>query len=169
MTKTFKIIVATDSKRGIARVCKIPWNVPQEMKHFKDTTVGPSDNSYNVVIMGRNTWESLPRRYAPLPYRLNVVLSKTCNVIDGAEVFRSLDDALDQLSEYIYAKDVFVIGGEEVYKEAIKHPLCTEVIQSVIPGDFKCDKFFPLVPSTFKKVDVQGPLEGNFSIYKYTR
>jgi dihydrofolate reductase/thymidylate synthase len=75
----FNLIVACDSKKGIALNGNIPWHIPEDMKHFKDITSNvPTDHYFeyiNMVVMGRKTWDSLPDKFKPLPNRLNVILT----------------------------------------------------------------------------------------------
>jgi dihydrofolate reductase/thymidylate synthase len=83
----FKVIAACDSKNGIGLKGSIPWNLIDDMKHFKEITTNvPSDLYFeylNMVVMGRKTWESLPEKFKPLPGRLNVILtSKSPNEIE---------------------------------------------------------------------------------------
>lgn len=98
-------IVALGKEREIGREGDLPWHLPEDLKHFKELTTG------HTVIMGRNTWESLPRR--PLPGRRNIVISRNPSYeAEGAEVFGSFIDAvaavpLDEIP--------FIIGGGSIY------------------------------------------------------
>jgi len=147
----FSIIVAVDKNRGIGKDNALPWRLKQEMKYFKEMTTG------NVVIMGRNTWESIPEKYRPLPDRLNVILSKTLTQkdakvtitsLDKAIIMSSLDEALDFLAiakglELPEASELFIIGGAQLYNDAIKHKGCERLYITEIDQDFDCDTFFP--------------------------
>src|SRR3989338_3036464 len=70
---------------------KIPWRIPEDMKRFKELTVG------HPVIMGRKTYESIPLKFRPLEDRLNLVLSRNTHYLDGSYIVRSLNDALSGL------------------------------------------------------------------------
>jgi dihydrofolate reductase len=70
------IIVAATIKNGIGQSGRLPWRLPQEMAYFARVTTTATDGSVNAVIMGRNTWESIPARFRPLSKRLNVVISR---------------------------------------------------------------------------------------------
>ena len=73
------LIVAMCKNNGIGLNNKIPWKISEDMHYFSKKTSGnyPGDgNKKNAVIMGRNTWESLPKKYKPLPHRFNIVLTK---------------------------------------------------------------------------------------------
>merc|ERR1712228_312680 len=74
----------------------------------------------NAVIMGRNTWESIPSKFRPLPKRINVILSKTLTQApEGAKLARSLDEAIETLSQDESIESVWIIGGASVYEEAL--------------------------------------------------
>lgn len=97
---------------------EMPWHVPEDLAHFRAVT-GESD-----VIMGRRTWESLPPRFRPLPGRRNIVVSRSSDwTADGAERAESLEAAL-RLSS---TDEVWVIGGGQLYAEAIAHAQALEV------------------------------------------
>jgi dihydrofolate reductase / thymidylate synthase len=169
--RRFQVVVASDEEGGIGRECELPWKLSKEMKYFKDLTNGvQKPQQRNCVVMGRKTWESIPEKFRPLPGRLNVVLSQSGKVKEyskedaadaaqalpeGVLVRKSMEDALETLSRGEY-KDgiakVFVIGGAEVYKEALKSEYCEAVhLTEVKPprGNdaktyFKCDAFIKL-------------------------
>lgn len=137
----FNIIAAIDDKCGIGKNGGIPWNLPADRRHFASVTTGsPPKGKQNAVIMGRVTWESLPRR--PLPNRLNVVVSsqdvQTADVLTA----KSLDEALAQLSRRSDIHQIWVIGGERLYAEAIRHQLFRECVLTHVPGDHECDRHF---------------------------
>lgn len=91
----------------------MPWHIPEDLAHFKATTMGAP------VIMGRRTWDSLPAKFRPLPGRRNVVLSRSLTPEDvpGAELAHSLDAALDLIGNVPVA---WIIGGGRVYREALR-------------------------------------------------
>lgn len=92
----------------------IPWHVPEDFAHFKRTTAG------HPVVMGRLTWESLPVRVRPLPGRTNVVVTRQPGWSDdGAVVASSLPAALDIAREAVGGDEVWVMGGGQVYAEAV--------------------------------------------------
>ena len=70
------IIVAATLTNGIGKAGRLPWRLPQEMAYFARVTSNAPEGSINAVIMGKNTWESIPKKFRPLPRRLNVVLSR---------------------------------------------------------------------------------------------
>lgn len=144
----FSLIVAADSKNGIGKSNKLVWKLPTDMKHFVELTTRIHDPSHmNAVIMGRNTWESIPKKHRPLPGRLNVVLSRTPDIHlpDGVILANSLDDALEKITAKKNIDHVFVIGGAKVYADAINHPKCQTIYLTRITQTFDCDTFFPVI------------------------
>jgi dihydrofolate reductase len=134
----FDILVAHDEEGGIGLNGTIPWGrISEDMKMFYRTTVGKKNNA---VIMGRVTWESLPAK--PLKNRINIVLSGTL-INNDIYVCRTLDDSL-LLCKSLDVDDVYVIGGEKIYDEALTNKYLRNVIATKVPGVFNCDRFFKL-------------------------
>ncbi|UCV18437.1 dihydrofolate reductase [Ferribacterium limneticum] len=105
------IIAAVAKNRVIGKDNQLIWNIPEDMAHFKALTAG------HTVIMGRKTWESLPPRFRPLPGRRNIVISRqTDYAAPGAELADSLENSLKLASS---ADTVFIIGGEQIYAQAM--------------------------------------------------
>lgn len=124
------IIVAFANNRVIGLNNQLPWNLPSDLKHFKEITMG------KPVIMGRKTYESIGR---PLPGRKNIVLTRIKHFdIAGCTVVHSLEEALIVAED---GEEVFVIGGETVYREAL--PLADKMVITHIHADFEGDAFFP--------------------------
>lgn len=138
-----EVVVACGARDGgFARRGAIPWSIPPDLRRFRRLTLG------HPVIMGRVTWETLPGG-VPLKGRRNIVVSASLAAAGGAaagggaEVCASLPDALDRVAG-AHAR-AFVIGGQELYLEALLHPRCaavhvTQVVSPHVPG---CDRFFP--------------------------
>lgn len=134
------IIAAVSKNMAIGNENKLLYWLPNDLKRFKSLTTG------HTIIMGRNTFDSLPK--GALPNRRNVVLSRTVSELPGAEVFADLQSALASCSE---TEDVYIIGGESVYRQAmpIAHRLCLTEIDAVSD---QADAFFPQVdPSEWKE------------------
>lgn len=146
--RPLEIVVATDVDGGIAKDGKIPWSLPPDMKRFKElttTTKGADHIYWNTVIMGRKTWDSLPGKNKPLPGRFNIVLTRDRNMKNADGMFRvaySLSMALRIISHEPDLERTFIIGGGEVYTEALNHPLCTTIHRTRILKPFGCDTFF---------------------------
>ncbi len=167
MAKMFSIVVAMDDRRGIGANGVLPWHLPEDLKHFKDITAktsGPSRK--NAVIMGRKTWESLPKKFRPLPDRLNVVLSRNAGFeAPGALIESTLERAMDVLEKNSKIENIFVIGGAQIYTYALHHPLCQRLLITFVRGDFTCDVFFPPFPNRFKEVHRTPVLSGSGPSY----
>ena len=135
----FQIVAALCKNRGIGYKNSLPWpNINADLKHFKIIT--SQDNSR--VIMGKNTWESLPKK--PLPKRTNVVITRTPKIKNALAV-NTFKDSLGDCNN-------FVIGGEQLYKTALNdYGLnCTKIHLTEIDKEFKADTFFPKIPGYFK-------------------
>lgn len=118
----------------IGRDDDLPWHVPEDARRFRALTMG------HPVVMGRRTWDSLPDRFRPLPGRRNVVVTRNPTwEAAGAERAGSLDDAFALLEGA--APQVFVIGGGELYAEAL--PLADELLLTEIDLEVDGDTFFP--------------------------
>lgn len=145
MLAPFSIIVAIDSAGGIAKGDEIPWGSKEDARFFRDTTIGKKKN---VVIMGRTTYESIPEESRPLSGRKCVVISRTWkqDAHPDISVYASLTDALSGVGNFINSYDeIFVAGGEQLYKEAVKDfgYLCNKIYVTKFKSDYSCDLFFP--------------------------
>ncbi len=141
------IIVAAGKDGAIGKAGNLIWRIPADLRRFKALTMG------HPIIMGRKTWESLPKR--PLPGRRNIVVTRNAAFeAPGAEVVTSPAEAL----ELCYGKDSippFVIGGEEIYKAFM--PLATRVYLTEIDGecpDADAHLPFPLNPDEWKAEEI---------------
>ena len=127
------LIAAVASNGCIGRANALPWRLPEDLRHLRRATLGCP------VIMGRKTWDSLPSRFRPLPGRRNIVVTRQAEwQADGAEAAASLGAALDLVAD---ADKVFVIGGAELYREAL--PRADELVLTEIAHAFDGDVFFP--------------------------
>ena len=130
------LVVAIADNGVIGNKGAIPWRLPDDMKRFKALTVG------HTVVMGRKTWDSLPPKNRPLPGRRNVVVTRDAGWrAEGAER-AALDAAL--------AGDIFVIGGAEIYRAALK--LAYRVELTEVHGDFDGDAHFTFDRSQWREV-----------------
>ena len=113
----------------------MPWHLPEDLAHFKRLTQG------HPVIMGRKTWDSLPARFRPLPGRANIVVTRQADWHEnGAQRASSLRDAL-QMAEQSNPATVWVIGGAQIYAQAL--PLAQRVEVTEIAQAFDGDAFAP--------------------------
>ncbi len=127
--------VAEDGTIGLGGA--VPWKLPLDQARFKALTWG------HVVLMGRRTWESLPRR--PLPGRDNVVLTRRSGyAAPGARTARSLEEALAACG----ASGVFVIGGAQVFAQTIE--MARRLVLTRVPGRYGGEARFPPIPAGFR-------------------
>lgn len=128
-----KAIVAVDLNWGIGCRGNLLQRIPEDMKFFRQVTLG------KVVIMGRETFESLPGK-EPLKDRINIVLSKNvCFKNEKVMVCYSLDELFQELKKY-NSDDVYVIGGESVYAQLLQY--CKEAYVTKIESKYIADKYF---------------------------
>ncbi|KAL6771185.1 hypothetical protein ACKKBF_B34280 [Auxenochlorella protothecoides x Auxenochlorella symbiontica] len=166
---TFQIVVAATRQLGIGKGGTLPWKLPGDMAYFKELTCRTADPAKrNAVIMGRKTWESIPAKFRPLPGRLNVILTRSASgentsilgnggqpgapAPPACEALQqpSLSAALSLLASPAYAprlESVFVIGGGEVYAEALRSPALDAVHLTRVEVDTPCDTHLPPLPA----------------------
>jgi len=110
----------------------------------------------NVVVMGRNTWESIPPKFRPMPNRINVVLSRnkeySKNLPKEVQCYISLRDCLENLSKQDHGT-IFLIGGGQIYNEGIKYSSCESLFITKVHGKYDCDAFFPEIPKDAFKLN----------------
>ena len=134
---TYNIIVAADLYRGIGKNNKLPWHFSEDLKRFSKLTRGSGNNA---IVMGSNTWNSLPNK--PLPQRDNLILSSKLDINEGStKTFKDLSS----LQNFCKSKNydtVWIIGGQKVYDQFICERV-KYVYYTLIHKDYKCDKWFP--------------------------
>jgi dihydrofolate reductase len=166
------VILACNTKGGIGYNGKLPWRIPSEMEYFRGVTYGSGNN---IVIMGRKTWDSIPKK--------NIVLSRNeINTTDDSVVcMKSFDDLLKYLNglEKDKYEKVFIMGGKQVYGQAFESGLVNEVYLTEIHGQFEIDTYidtnkylssfgsFELVNKD-KDIDLLSKKEVNYLCYKYS-
>jgi dihydrofolate reductase len=128
------IIVAADSKNGIGIQNTLPWHLSDDLKRFRAITTG------HTIIMGRNTWFSLPKR--PLPDRRSVVLTPDPLGEKGATEIGALEDVFDICKN---DSENFIIGGESMYRQFL--PFVSKIYLTRVSGNFDTDTFFPELSS----------------------
>ena len=127
-----KMIVCTDINGGIGRNNDLLFNIKEDMKFFREMTKG------NIIVMGYNTWSSLPVK--PLPDRDNYVLCDERKLIHGANVLRSLDEVFKLGKK----EDIFIIGGGMVYNSIINSGMLDEAYVTMVYADGEADVFIDL-------------------------
>lgn len=164
---SLEIVVAADLDFGIGKDNTLPWRISEDMKFFQSLTTG---DGKNAIIVGRKTWDSIPEKRRPLKNRINVVLTRDAawTAPEGVIVCDSLEKALEKLSA-IEHDHTFVIGGAQIYAEALKHPLMKTIHLTRIMQEFDCDVHFPGVDDSFALVAVSDTNEENGVEFRFQR
>lgn len=149
------IIVAHDDKRGIGQNNRLPWHIPEDLKRFKDLTMG------HPIVMGRKTFEHIGR---VLPGRTSIVISRnpSYRVPAGVRLVGSLEDGV-RIAAGIDRSEICIIGGAQIYAQALVY--ATRLYVTRVHGVFPADAYFPDYPGF---VDVSAPLERESDGYRYT-
>ncbi|NLK22284.1 MAG: dihydrofolate reductase [Epulopiscium sp.] len=160
------IIVSVDKNWGIGCRGNLLKRVPEDMKQFREKTLG------KVVIMGRRTFESLPNS-KPLKDRTNIIITKNKDYkVEGANVCNSLEEFLEMSKGY-KQEDVFIIGGESIYRALLKY--CSKAYVTKFHKGYTPDTFFPNLDKekTWKKISESAKreyedLEFIYTVYENT-
>lgn len=157
------IVAAVANNHVIGAENKLLWHLPADLKHFKTLTMG------HTIIMGRKTFESIGK---PLPGRRTIVVSRRQDYIaPGCEVAHSVEQALILAKNQ---KEVFVVGGAEIYNQTINLPQTQKLFITRVFALFEGDAFFPPVdPNRWKlidrndyKADKQNPINHTYLTYR---
>lgn len=163
------LIVAMDLERGIGRNNDLMWNLPADMRFFKETTNG------HIVVMGRKNYESIPEKYRPLPNRENAVLTRNESYqAEDCNIFHSLEQCLEHYKDET-ERTVFIIGGGEIYRLALEADVVDEMYITHINHTYGADTFFP--PFDLKKWSIETLFDqtidekhaASFSVLKYSK
>lgn len=167
----FSIIVSVDQDMGIARKGEIPWLLPEHFANLNDlTTQTENKNLKNAIIMGRKTWEYFISQGENFDNRLVIVLSKNkdLNLPQNVLKFESLDDALFELSDHNDIDQIFVLGGGDIFKEAILHTDLERIYLTNVESSFKSDLFFPKdIPEDFEVASTSDLMESDGLEYSF--
>jgi len=157
--KTCSHIVAVSQNNVIGVQNKLPWNIPEDLKFFRNKTRG------RTVIMGRKTFESLG---SPLPQRLNIVISRS-QIFEGVIMAVNMDEAIGKAQKEKNPHEIFIIGGGEIYKQSMSK--VQKIYLTRIYRNYKGDVFYPEVPEDqfylSEKIDRKG--DPDFSFLTYVR
>lgn len=138
------LVVAAAENGVIGQDGKIPWHISDDLKRFKALTMGAP------IVMGRKTWDSLPRK--PLPGRTNIVVTRQPGwVAEGAVTAHSLQEAIAKAGG---AEEIFVIGGAEIYAAAL--PLATAIELTEVHAAFDGDAVLPPLEGEWEEVFREG-------------
>lgn len=125
------IIAAVGENYELGYKGDLPWpKIKEDFKHFKNLTKG------HTVVMGRLTYESIPKKFRPLPGRKNIIVSRNFQE-EGIEVVPSIEEAVSGDGE------IFLCGGKSIYEEGLKHANVMHI--SHIPGNYEADVYFPKI------------------------
>lgn len=166
----FDIVVAADLDWGIGRASGLPWpRLRGDLQHFKRVTSAATEGKRAAIIMGRKTRESTEVGGKPLPKRLNVVVTHRTDLVVPAEVAvaNSLNAALEA-TRHADIETTYVVGGAEIYREALAHPALRWVYLTRIDGHFACDARIPDLDHNFTRTawDGEQTLEDNGVRYR---
>lgn len=161
--KIISIIVAVAQNWAIGKDNQLLWHISNDLKRFKKITQG------HQVIMGKKTYESLPR--VPLPHRTNIVITDDPeDSFDGCTTVFSIEEALKLCDE---KKESFIIGGGSIYRQFL--PYANTLYLTMVHQDFDADTFFPKINEKEwqlkERIDVDDDTQNNFdySFLTYAR
>jgi dihydrofolate reductase/thymidylate synthase len=170
----YKIISAFCKNRGIGNAGKLPWNIKKDMAYFKNTTSFVSNKKkMNAVICGKNTWESIPSKFRPLPNRLNIVVSTTMKPQENVIVCRNIDEVMDYVHDNRKKiESSYIIGGSSLYEQFLEKDLVSDIYTTRIDKNYQCDKFMPEIDENKFKVyktdlDSENGVYLKFEHFKY--
>jgi len=157
------MIVAFCRNRGIGIGNTLPWNIKNELKYFKDLT---TSNKNDCIVMGKNTWLSLPKK--PLPKRTNIILSNSLKKEDlpkNTLLFNNKDDLIKYVKKNNYT--TWIIGGEQIYNSFINLNDLENIYVTFINKKYNCDTFFPKIPNDFKCLEKSPYKISNDIFYRF--
>jgi len=153
------IIAAIGNNNELGKGNDLIWHLPADLQRFKKRTTG------HAIIMGRNTFESIGK---PLPNRRSIIITRnTSYQKEGCEIVHSLEDAIKLIEPQ---DDAFIIGGAQIYKEAMEKNVVDQLDITKVHQDFDADVFFPTIDSkTWKEVSREdfSPDEKNLYTYSF--
>jgi len=140
------LIVAVAENNVIGKDNDLIWDLPKDMRFFKATTLN------HHVIMGRKNFESIPKKYRPLPNRTNVVITRQSDYkAEGCVVVNSVESALEIAKEN-KDNEPFIIGGGQIYKIALEQNLVDKIYLTKVHHTFEGDTFFPELGNDWKEI-----------------
>ena len=132
---TISHVVALSNNNVIGVNNSLPWNLKTDLAHFKNYT------SNKIIVMGRKTYESIGR---PLPDRINLIVSNTIKEINGAELFKSTEDAINKAKELCINKnldEIIIIGGGYLFRDTLS--ITNKLVLTKVDCDIEGDVFYP--------------------------
>ena len=152
------IIAAIGNNNELGKGNDLIWHLPADLKRFKKRTTG------HAIIMGRNTFESIGK---PLPNRRTIIITRdTSYQKEGCEIVHSLEDAIALIAD---REDAFIIGGAQIYKEAMEKNLVYQLDITKVYQDFDADVFFPPIdPLVWVEVSRENFLPDEKNLFTYS-
>lgn len=152
------IIAAIGLNNELGKDNDLIWHLPADLKRFKKVTSGHS------IIMGRNTFESIGK---PLPNRRSIIITRnTSYKKEGCDVVHSLEEAINLIKDQ---KNAFIIGGAQIYKEAIEKQLVDQLDITKVHQNFEADVFFPTIDqSVWEEISEETFLPDDKNQYTYS-
>ena len=152
------IIAAIGLNNELGKDNDLIWHLPADLKRFKKVTSG------HAIIMGRNTFESIGK---PLPNRRSIIITRnTSYKKEGCDVVHSLEEAINLIKDQ---KNAFIIGGAQIYKEAIEKQLVDQLDITKVHQNFEADVFFPTIDqSVWEKISEETFLPDDKNQYTYS-
>ena len=162
------LIVAIAANNGIGKNNDLLWHLPNDMKYFKEKTLN------HTIITGRKNYISIPEKYRPLVNRTNIVLTRNADFKEeGCIVKHNMQDAIEYALD-IEDEEIFIIGGGQIYQEALEEHLIDRMYVTHVHETFEADTFFPKIDDTiWKKIneltveaDEKNPYKHSFAVYE---
>jgi len=169
----FNIIIAVDDKNGIWKNWDLAWKISSDLKYFKNITTNTTEpNKINAVVMWRKTWESIPEKFRPLPWRLNCILSRKYDNKDYK--YDSLESCISDLKRKEDIEKIFIIGWANLYNQVLNNPMLDKIYLTKVEWDFDCDVFFDWVPSNCElefssDIETENDIWYSFLVYQIKR
>lgn len=168
MKSIYNLIVAMCEGRGIGYKGQMSWYSKPDLIHFSKLTRGKGKNA---VIMGSTTWKSLPKQMLPL--RDNLIVSSTLEIdtIINDKCIKTFEniDSVIKFCNLMNYDEVWIIGGESIYKQFLDKKIINKCIVSTIDKYYECDTFFPLLNETEWKINSSVILTDGVKIIEFER
>ena len=152
------LIAAISTNNALGKDNDLIWRLPADLKRFKKVTSG------HPILMGRNTFESIGK---PLPNRRSIIITRnTSYKKEGCDVVHSLEEAINLIKDQ---KNAFIIGGAQIYKEAIEKKLVDQLDITKVHQNFDADVFFPTIDlALWKEISEETFLPDDKNQYTYS-
>lgn len=150
------ILACLDSQNGIGKNNSIPWKIPEDLSWFKRMT------KQSYIIIGRKTWESLPRKVKEDPQRTILVISKS---LDIPNAFPSIPDAHGWIFNDKKWTTIVYAGGNQIYREAMNKRYAQYLYLTTIDKFYDCDVFYPNIPIHYALENVEKKTYGKINMF----